>query len=1277
MASNTFVPMLIGHFNDFGTLADTYLTAIDVGLGTDEVEVIILKSLDNNGYKELHNTGGTIFSLSHGTIPEWFDLRTKGGSISFWFRNKFPALVVCLVIGLPNKELFSIRIRSGGVIINGNERFDVPVIDACVIINGNEQRHVPSTTFIAEDHIFVFDLRSIEYSDKVEDASLEKEWKHVEIYYEDRSIRLSNEEDSIEGVCKESGIYVLKEIDKMEDIRFTNPYIDNEGNEISGHAPSETVISGSDSTMSSSTISDTSSSYGGMSLPLSKELLKKYRGTNNIEGLMLDMPEPEEKVHISGKAFANMKKLRLLRVHNANISDDIQYLSDELRLIDWPRYPSSTLPPNFHPKRLVSLNLSHGRIKHLWKGAKILRDLKLVSFNCCEYLTEIPDFSMIPNLESLNLEHCKTLVKIHESIGSLSKLVTLNLVFCSNLKSLPSYFKLKYLHTLLLTGCSNLRKFPEISDKMEFVEEILLEGTSIKELPQSIENLIALKCLVLDFCQKLENLPSSIQNLQYLTTLSLTNCSKLKEIPKLPLKTSYIDTNNCTSLENFPDLSTTSSFSSSQEFPRFSHMSFINCHRLIHKKIQDHIANYLFYEESISEEVIFPGSKIPDWFDYHSTNDSPMISLDVASRLYGKPVELYFGAVFELNDKARRRGSGSGIFLCVYEIVINHKKTLIIDTSFDSLETSHVWLSKIKFGRLMWPYINHSKSSSMRYWNHVEVSFRISPVEVSSSKDDDVKVNAVLKCCGFHISCKQEGSLQKCVSLDHLKRIHALSITLGFLHNLQSFACKLLEAYKNLHKPQEAQRVFDHQIPHPDIISWTSLLNLYLHSGLPTESLAVFSRFINIGLRRPDSFLVVGALSSCGRGRDLIRGRIIHGMILRNRLDLNPIVGNALIDMYCRNGGIEVAVLVFDRMSMRDVFSWTSLFNGYVMCNNLGSARKVFEEMPERNSVSWTAMISGYVKGGAPIQALKLFKKMEAYPSAATVAAVLSGCADTGALHFGQCIHGNVNKTSLKMDVTVSNAMMDMYSKSGRLDLAIGVFNEILHKDVFSWTTMISGYAYHGEGHYALEVYSHMVESGILPNEVTLLALLTACSHEGLVMEGKKLFTRMIHYHCLKPNIEHYGCLVDLLGRAGFLEEAKQVIEFMPMNPDVAIWRSLLTACLVHGNLSLAEIAGKKVMELDLSDDDEDGVYMLLWNVYYAAKKWTEASEIRKWMRDRRVKRKPGCSWIEVNGVVNEFLVEDKSHSVRAELYYLLKAMKEHSKTDPLGMDNHTHSSII
>ncbi|MED6190112.1 hypothetical protein PIB30_102591 [Stylosanthes scabra] len=472
-------------------------------------------------------------------------------------------------------------------------------------------------------------------------------------------------------------------------------------------------------------------------------VLNQNTGTNNIEGIKLDLPEPDT---INGKALSNMKRLRVLMISNARVTDEIQYLSDELRLIDWPGYPSSTLPPNFHPRRLVSLNMSHSHIKYLWKGAKIFRDLKLLSFSCCEHLTEIPDMSMVPNLESLSIDNCKSLIRVHESVGTLDKLVTLNLMFCSNLNTLPSRFKLKSLRNLLLTGCSKLRKFPEIVENMELLEEILLQGTAIKELPHSIEYLVGLKSLFLDACQNLEYLPSSLQKLIYLTTLNLSFCSKLRELPKLPPNTKFLDISDCRSLESFTTLSSPSNVIA-EDLSRFQQMRFINCHKLINEQVQVHLTN-LFYNEGpdsdtylvfVNGDLVLPGSKIPDWFHHQSTNGS--ITLEMASILYGKPAKLFLSAVIELEKGA----STTSMFACTYEISINDQKVFAQQRTFEALDSSHVWLSRIKCSHLMW-HLNN-----VRYWNQLRVSFWIS--EVSSK----VKVRAVLKNCGFHICCNQEG----------------------------------------------------------------------------------------------------------------------------------------------------------------------------------------------------------------------------------------------------------------------------------------------------------------------------------------------------------------------------------------------------------------------------------------------------------------------------------------------------------------------------------------
>ncbi|RZC75091.1 hypothetical protein C5167_050573 [Papaver somniferum] len=332
--------------------------------------------------------------------------------------------------------------------------------------------------------------------------------------------------------------------------------------------------------------------------------------------------------------------------------------------------------------------------------------------------------------------------------------------------------------------------------------------------------------------------------------------------------------------------------------------------------------------------------------------------------------------------------------------------------------------------------------------------------------------------------------LQTCRNLEQLKQIHAQALTQG-LHHLQNLSCKIFNTYTKFNKPIEAYNVFN-QIQNPDIVSWTCLISLHLNTDPPFEALLVFSKLCSLGLK-PDSFSVVGALTACGRSENLGHGKAVHGMIYRHELVASgSIVGNALIDMYSRNGKIKVAQMVFDEMKTKDVATWTSLMHGFIKCNDLSSARTLFDKIPERNSVSWTAMITGYIQGGKPIEALEIFQKMKSdgsdHPTAVMTVAVLSGCADIGALDLGQFIHG------------------------------------------------------------------------------------------------------------------------------------------------------------------------KKVVELEPSDD---GVYVLLWNMYCSANQWEEAIKMRKLMKDRRIKKKPGRSCIETNGVVNQFLAEDKTPNPGTETQLVLERMAQ------------------
>ncbi|XP_062187449.1 putative pentatricopeptide repeat-containing protein At3g49142 [Phragmites australis] len=504
--------------------------------------------------------------------------------------------------------------------------------------------------------------------------------------------------------------------------------------------------------------------------------------------------------------------------------------------------------------------------------------------------------------------------------------------------------------------------------------------------------------------------------------------------------------------------------------------------------------------------------------------------------------------------------------------------------------------------------------------------------------------------------------LAQCKTLRELQKIHAHVVAHGLHPHHQSISCKIFSCYANFGRSADACKLFN-EIPRPDLISFTSLMSLHLQLDRHHEAVSLFSHVVTAG-HRPDGFAVVGALTASGGVCDQRIGRAVHGLIFRLGLNSEVVVGNALIDMYCRCGMFEYALLVFDKMFLKDEVTWGSMLHGYIKCAGVDSALSFFDQMHVKSAVSWTTLVTGHVQARQPVRALELFGRMVLeghHPTHVTIVGVLSACADIGALDLGRVIHGYGSKCNASTNIIVSNALMDMYAKSGSIEMAFSVFQEVQLKDAFTWTTVISCFTVQGDGRKALELFWDMLRSGVVPNSVTFVSVLSGCSHAGLIEEGRELFGIMCDIYNIDPQLEHYGCMIDLLGRGGLLKEAEALIADMNMKPDIVIWRSLLSACLVHGNDRMAEIAGKEIIKREPGDD---GVYVLLWNMYASSNKWREAREMRQQMLTRKIFKKPGCSWIEVDGVVHEFLVEDKTHDARREIYETLEYMTRQFKMD-------------
>ncbi|KAG9448433.1 hypothetical protein H6P81_008398 [Aristolochia fimbriata] len=463
-----------------------------------------------------------------------------------------------------------------------------------------------------------------------------------------------------------------------------------------------------------------------------------------------------------------------------------------------------------------------------------------------------------------------------------------------------------------------------------------------------------------------------------------------------------------------------------------------------------------------------------------------------------------------------------------------------------------------------------------------------------------------------------------------------------FVHNA------VMNLFASCGELEYARRLFENKCVR-DVVSWNSILKGYIQSRKFEEGLKLFEEMFSKGVR-PDEVTMIGILSCCANTYNLKLGHEYHRYAKETGVNFTVPLYNAVMDMYVKCGNLDSARQLFDEMPERSVVSWTTLIVGYQKLGRLAEARELFNKVPERDIVMWNAMIAGDVKFGRGKEALTLFHEMQSSsmkPNAATMVSLLSACALLGALDVGLWAHRYIDIHGIPITVEVGTALVDMYAKCGNIRKATEVFEDMVERNSLTWTAMIGGLAMHGHGEDAINYFKKMVDMGLKPDEVTFLEVLSACCHSGLVEEGQSLFKRITSDFQISPKIKHYSCMVDLLGRVGLLNEAESLIKSMPMKPDAVIWGSLFFACRIHGNVAMGERAASKLLELDPYDS---GTYVLLSNMYVEANKWQEADKVRKRMRERGLEKTPGCSSIEINGVVYEFTVRDKSHKQREQI---------------------------
>ncbi|KAL5712958.1 hypothetical protein ACHQM5_015078 [Ranunculus cassubicifolius] len=438
------------------------------------------------------------------------------------------------------------------------------------------------------------------------------------------------------------------------------------------------------------------------------------------------------------------------------------------------------------------------------------------------------------------------------------------------------------------------------------------------------------------------------------------------------------------------------------------------------------------------------------------------------------------------------------------------------------------------------------------------------------------------------------------VNLGTGKSVHGFAIRMGFDTDL-SLVNSLLNLYAKTGSVENARNLFA-TMNEKDVVSWSSLIACYTRNEMTTEALNLFNEMVLKGFE-PNSVTLVSVIQACAAACNIGQGKRLHELARSKGVELQRSVLTALVDMYMK-------------------------------CSHLKEALELFKRSPQKDVVLWSALISGYAQNGRANEALRLFHSMlssDCRPDAVIMVKVLIACSELTILQQALCFHGYLVSSGFDDKVYVGAGLIDLYAKCGALDNSIKVFDGMTYRDVVVWTAMIAGYGVNGHGREAIKTFKLMTETSVvIPNSVTFLSLLFACSHAGLVDEGLKIFENMVHEYHIEPNSEHYSIMVDLLGRKGKLKEALDFINQMPIPPGPHVWGALLGACRIHHNLQIGEIVAKNLLILD---PEHASYQLLLSNMYCEDGKWESMTEIRELIKEKGLDRMPAQSFIEMQSI--------------------------------------------
>ncbi|KVH90795.1 Pentatricopeptide repeat-containing protein [Cynara cardunculus var. scolymus] len=461
------------------------------------------------------------------------------------------------------------------------------------------------------------------------------------------------------------------------------------------------------------------------------------------------------------------------------------------------------------------------------------------------------------------------------------------------------------------------------------------------------------------------------------------------------------------------------------------------------------------------------------------------------------------------------------------------------------------------------------------------------------------------------------------------KSLHAYAFKIGKERNTH-ISNSLVNLYASFNCIQDATRIFT-TIKDLDVISCNVFISALAHNDLTVQAWEIFTQMLEMEIK-PNSHTVTSILALFDGVELLNVGRSIHAFMMKCGIQIDASLNTALTEMY-------------------------------INCDDETTGRSLFENYPNKDLISWNTLLSTYIKNDQANKALLLFHHMisRVKPNCVTIINVLSLYTHLSNLPQGRCLHAYTLRrfSSLDLDLSLANAFITMYARCGSLEYAEKIFHILPETNIISWNAMIAGYGMHGHGDDAMLTFDKMVKKGVRPNQVTFISALSACSHSGMIHKGLQLFDSMVQDFCITPELVHYACVVDLLARGGFLNEAKNVIDTMPMAPDGSVWRALIGACRVYSDTHLAKTASEKLIELEPTNP---GNYVLLSNIYAAAGLWSEVKNLRLILENKGLKKPAGRSWIVIKSQLHFFAAGDKSHPESENIYekltYLLTLVK-------------------